>query len=408
MSTLASAVCELMGWVDGESLRARLARVVQPSELPQGRVLEPAFVREVAERCAVNETYFFRHAEQLAASCEALRCAFPGSPLVVWSAACSTGEESYSLAMQLLDGGVPPEHLEVLGSDVSRSALVRARLARYGEWSFRGVPLPVRERCFSTRPGPDSFEVKERYRRPVRFVEHNLLSPPPLRRAHLIACRNALIYLQPDAVQQALRHLASVLLPGGFLILGTAEQHLAKALQFEAVVRGGLVLLRKPACEPVTKRVPGLLAAPHPEAPEGPVLNLAAPGGEPDVCETAALDEAWRALRCGATEDARLLASHAAAARDPEAHLVLAALDDAAGDSQKALEHLRRALYLDPKLIVAHVAQASLYHRVGRHKDAVRARSNALRHLAGLSPETLLRALIPVTARELRDALEAA
>lgn len=119
-----------------------------------------------------------------------------------------------------------------------------------------------------------------------------------------------------------------------------------------------------------------------------------------------AIEAAWRALREGLQGEARALAEAAVAAHDAEAHLVLATLDDAAGDAQLALEHLRRALYLDPRLIIAHVSQAALYARLGREKDAGRARANALRHLGALDPGTILRAAAPVSVRELKAALE--
>lgn len=415
MNALAAAVCELMGWADGDSLRARLARAAP--EVAAERGLEPArwafderFVRQVAERSAVHETYFFRHAEQLAASCAELLRTFPGQTLCAWSAACSTGEEAWSLAMQLLDGGAAPDRLQVLGTDVSPGALSHARAGRYAEWSFRGVPAAVRERCFvsSDDAGRERSSVAERYRRPVQFLAHNLLSPPPLREAHLIACRNALIYLRPDAAQRALRHLDAVLAPGGLLLLGTAEQHLASELGLEPLLlEGNVLVLRKPA--PTARSAPR--EAPPSPAP-APLSSRATPLPQPTLprvlSSEAPIEAAWRALRAGLEGEARALAEAAAAAQLAEAHLVLATLDETAGEPQLALEHLRRALYLDPRLILAHVSQAALYGRLGRERDAGRARSNALRHLSALEPETILSALTPVSVRELREALEAA
>lgn len=414
MNALAAAVCELMGWADGDSLRARLARaapeVAAELGLPPAPWTDDArFVRQVAERCAVNETYFFRHAEQLEACCAELLRTFPGRPLAVWSAACSTGEETWSLAMQLLGAGAAPERLTVLGTDVCELALVQARGGRYAEWSFRGVPAPVRERCFVKSDDDSARErltVAERFRPPVQFLSHNLLSPPPLREAHLIACRNALIYLRPDAARRALRHLESVLAPGGLLLLGTAEQHLAGGLGLEPLVLGNVLVLRKPLAAPADppRPVAPVLPAPAPARPAPlPQPSL------PRVLESEApIEAAWRALRAGLEGEARALAEVAAAAQLAEAHLVLATLDEAAGEQLLALEHLRRALYLDPRLILAHVSQAALYGRLGRERDAGRARSNALRHLSALDPETILRALTPVSVRELREVLEAA
>ena len=412
MSALAAAVCDLMGWADGESLRARLARVAPEvaTELgvtPDQWNANHRFVREVAERATVNETYFFRHAEQLVATCNEVLHAFPAGTLSCWSAGCSTGEEPYSLAMQFFMSGLPADRLEVLGTDVSASALNHARTAKYPEWSFRGVPRVVREQCFTrledSSKGVSTFEVGERFRRPVSFASHNLLSPPPVRRAHLISCRNALIYLHPAAVQVVLRHLDSVLVPGGFLMLGSAEQHFAAALGFESVLRGGVVLLRKPVAVREEPRAQVMVTRPQPEpSPTGRGESPA-----PIVCVRDRTAEAWGALRGGDAAQARTLAERAAAEHHAEAHLVLATLDEAAGDVPAALEHLRRAIYLDSSLVSAHAAQASLFRRLGRERDAGRARANALRHLGALAPDTLLCGIHPITARALRDALEA-
>lgn len=406
MSALVTAVCDLMGWADGDALRARLSRVAPEvaSELgvtPEHWNANHRFVREVAERATVNETYFFRHAEQLVATCSEVLHAFRTEPLTCWSAACSTGEEAYSLAMQFSLAGLAPDRFEILGTDVCASALAHARSARYPEWSFRGVPRVVREGHFTRvkgmGPGVTTFEVEERFRRSVRFASHNLLSPPPLRRAHLVSCRNALIYLHPAAVQVVLRHLDSVLVPGGFLMLGTAEQHFAATLGYESVLRGGVVLLRKPLPrEEVREERVIVVTRPHPEP---------SAAGRGEASRVRNSETAWAELRAGNAIEVRKWAE--SAAHEPQAHLILATLDEAAGDALRALEHLRRALYLDPKLVTAHVAQASLFRRLGRERDAGRARANALRQLDALAPDTLLCGIHPLTARELKDALEA-
>jgi chemotaxis protein methyltransferase CheR len=413
MSALVAAVCDLMGWADGEALRARLARVAPEvaTELgvaPDQWNVNHRFVREVAERATVNETYFFRHSEQLVATCNEVLHAFPVGTLSCWSAGCSTGEEPYSLAMQFFMSGLPEERLEVLGTDVSANALNHARTAKYPEWSFRGVPRVVREQCFTrlkdSSKGVSTFEVAERYRRPVSFASHNLLSPPPVRRAHLISCRNALIYLHPAAVQLVLRHLDSVLVPGGFLMLGSAEQHFAAALGFESVLRGGVVLLRKPVAVREQRKV--VVTPPHPEVVAvARAANPLAPA--PVISPRDRIAAAWTALRGGDAAQARTLAERAAAEHYAEAQLVLATLDEAAGNVPAALEHLRRAIYLDSSLVSAHAAQAALFRRLGRERDASRARANALRHLGALAPDTLLCGIHPITARALRDALEA-
>lgn len=401
MNGLAEAVCSAMGWADGSSLRARLDRVVPEVSkalgVPAARwSSDPRFLELVAERCTVPETYFFRHQEQLARACAEVVRSFGEAPLKVWSAACATGEEAYSLSMQLVAAGAQAERFTVLGTDVSETSLARARDARYPEWSFRGVPLEVRRRNF-VRAAPGRFSVAARFVAPVRFAHHNLLAPAPVTGVHLISCRNVLIYLRPEAADAVLRQLVSALAPEGLLLIGAAEQRLAVNLGLEALEGDG-GLLRKSAPGRAMPQA-AARAAPSPPPPPAPA--------RPCAHEAPLVERAWRALRAGALGEARALAERAAELQVAEAHLVLATLEEAAGEGGRALEALRRALYLDPQLITAHVSQARLYTRVGRLRDAQRARANALRYLEPLDPETPMRMEPPTTAGALRAALEA-
>lgn len=395
---LVTAVCALTGWADNPSLRERVARHAADVATARGLALATAvndrdFLQALIERCSVSETYFFRHREQLTAVCAEVQRTFPTERLVAWSAGCATGEEAWSLAMTLYDGGVSAERLHVVGTDVSEAALAHARAGRYGDWSFRGVPAALRERHFERRDG--ASVVAEPIAHTVHFTRHNLLAPPPVPRAHLVLCRNALIYFRKETARAVLDQLVSVLAPGGVLALGAAEQHLATDLPLHLVEVDGTVYFQAPRAATVTP----LPTLPPEEATPPRVVTQPAP----TTCEVEA---AWTALRAGRVDEARALAATAASRQVAEAHLVLATLEVKSEDPGAALEHLRRALYLDPSLIVAHATQATLFERLGRAKEARRARANALRHLRALTPETVLRAATPVTARELQASLE--
>jgi chemotaxis protein methyltransferase CheR len=193
----------------------------------------------------VQETYFYRHPEQLAALARVL-AARPGDrALSAWSAGCATGEEAYTVAMVLSDLGRPPGLDQVLGTDVSARAIEVARQGVYGEWSLRQLSPALRGRHFDA--GPGAVRIKEPLRRPVRFERHNLLGhPPPGAPFDVVLCRNVLLYFRPEAARALLVRLHAALRPGGLLLVGPVEEPLAAGLPFDRLDEPGSGLLRRP------------------------------------------------------------------------------------------------------------------------------------------------------------------
>lgn len=192
----------------------------------QSDPLEPA---GLAERITIKVSRFYRNA----ATFDLLwRDVLPGlarqqggRPLQVWSAGCGCGEEAYSLAMLLEEGGLDGT---VDATDVDPSALAAANAGTYTAAAMAELPPEWAERYTdmrSTAAGP-TYTVRPVLRDRVRFFRHDLTSDTtPQRRTSydFVACRNVLIYLQPHAQQQALGLLADRLRPGGVLCLGEAE-----------------------------------------------------------------------------------------------------------------------------------------------------------------------------------------
>ncbi len=184
-----------------------------------------------------NETHFFREP----AAFECLRQhVFPewraaadarerNKTLRVWSAACSSGEEPYSLAMTLLSE-FPREsgwNVEVLGTDLSTKVLAKAAKGIWPAEKISGVP-PLYQRKFLLKGfGPDKGKIKaaEELRRVLRFHRLNLTQDPcnVSGRFDLIFCRNVLIYFQWETKLQVVNRLGRFLAPGGYLFLGHAE-----------------------------------------------------------------------------------------------------------------------------------------------------------------------------------------
>jgi chemotaxis protein methyltransferase CheR len=198
-----------------------------------------------------NESYFCRELGSLEVIRDellpALRATLPpGGPVRLLSAACSTGEEAYTLAILALQAGLGAGGFRVTGVDVDGVVLARARAGRYGPHAFRGTDDAFRRRWFVEHG--EAWEVRPEVRAAVAFAPANLADPawarglPP---QHVVLCRNVLIYFGDAAVERAARGLYDALAPGGCLFLGHAEslRHVPLPLRFER--RPGALFYRR-------------------------------------------------------------------------------------------------------------------------------------------------------------------
>lgn len=184
--------------------------------------------RSVVEAMTTNETYFFRdpphydviRTDLLPRLREKRR---DGQPLRFWSAACSTGQEPYSLAMLLLDEGFARWDVDILGTDFSSRVVQRARAARYQEIEVnRGLPARLLVKYF-TRCGVE-WQLRDEPRSLVRFEQTDLRRTMfTLGAWDLIFCRNVMIYFDAPTRTRLLEQLRGCLAPGGWLLLGGAE-----------------------------------------------------------------------------------------------------------------------------------------------------------------------------------------
>ncbi|MBI2306333.1 MAG: protein-glutamate O-methyltransferase [Rhodocyclales bacterium] len=178
-----------------------------------------------------HETYFFRepkHFEYFSgpvlSELAARGCG--GRPLRVWSAASSTGEEAYSLAMVLMDrlgDGMP---WEILATDISREVLERARVGIYGTERIDGVPKEYQRRYFLRGIGRRSgtLRVAPELRRQVRFAEANLHGPlTALGEFDVVFLRNVLIYFDQPTKREIVARVAGRIRRGGWLFIGHSE-----------------------------------------------------------------------------------------------------------------------------------------------------------------------------------------
>lgn len=172
-----------------------------------------------------NETYFFREPRHFEVLREASLAAGRSQPFRVWSAASSSGEEAYSMAM-VLDDAVGAVGWEVLGTDISTRMLQRARSAHYPMSRARQIPAAYLKRyCLKGIGAHDGTLLIERsLRSRVAFAHANLNAPlPQLGDFDVIFLRNVMIYFNAETKRQVVARVISLLKPGGCLCIGHSE-----------------------------------------------------------------------------------------------------------------------------------------------------------------------------------------
>ena len=209
--------------------------------------------RKVVEAMTTNETSFFRDVHPFAALRKAIlpaivACRGEERRLSVWSAACSSGQEPYSIAMLLQDSF--PElagwRVEIIASDLSTAMLARARRGLFSQLEVnRGLPATVLIKHFRKRGG--DWQIASKIRSMVEFRELNLAAAwPVLPRMDVILLRNVLIYFDLETKRRVLARTREVLRPDGYLLLGAAETTLNLDDSFEQLrlERSGCYRLR--------------------------------------------------------------------------------------------------------------------------------------------------------------------
>jgi chemotaxis protein methyltransferase WspC len=314
----------------------------------------------LADRLVVSETWFFRGGGLFAELARLVAAALPelgGRPFRVLSLPCSSGEEPYSLAIALLEAGLPPERWTIDGIDLSPRLIEAARRGEYREFSFRQTDPALRERYF--RAAGDRWELSARVRERVRFRVGNLLDPTLADEVagpyDLVLCRNLLIYLTPAARRLALAALERLLAPGGLLGVGHAEAQLLTDRPFRRVGAEAFFLfrhspMRKAEGEKRREKIQrgmGEKKRATPKAPPLPPAEIHTPHSE----EEEPLDRARRLADAGRLDEALAeCKSHLeGAGPSADAYSLLGVLQQACGDVGAAAASFRKALYLAPE-----------------------------------------------------------
>jgi len=201
-----------------------------------------ALENEVVEAMTTNESLFFRDSKPF----DALRNRIlprlhaarpPGTKLRIWSAAASTGQEAYSIAMIVADlaAALGTRQVEIVGTDIARGPLARATSGLFTQFEIqRGLPMQMLVKYFEKSDG--EWRVRQNLRDAVSFREWNLLADlRPLGRFDIVFCRNVLIYFDTTTKSRVLDAIAKQIAPDGVLFLGGAETVLGLTDSFRAI-----------------------------------------------------------------------------------------------------------------------------------------------------------------------------
>lgn len=214
-------------------------------------------INDVVEALTTNETFWFRDMEPFevlksVVIPEVLASAAARRRITVWSGACSSGQEAYTIAMIMAEHVVPLGwQVEIVATDISQQMLDRVSAGTYSQLEVnRGLPAPLLVKYF--RKVGTHWQVAQELRDMVKVKHLNLAQPfGPMPTFDIVFLRNVLIYFDSETKRRILQQVRTVTAPGGALFLGAAETTIGIDDSWERTPMGRFTLNRKPAAVPV-------------------------------------------------------------------------------------------------------------------------------------------------------------
>ncbi len=368
-----------------------------PAYLDQLNAVETA---ALIERVVVPESWFYRDPDAFAAAVgfiQRRQAAAPGRPLRILSLPCAGGEEPYTMAMALMEAGVPPGTCRIDAIDLSTVALARARAGWFSRNAFRGGDLAFRERHFTA--SDNGYQISETLRGQVNFSQANILAIDTAANAgryDVVFCRNLLIYFDAPTSAAAAAVLRALLADDGLLLAGYAEVPSFCANGFAPLRLPGAFALQKSGAKPAAPgRAPPESArlprpAPRPaldDTPRPMRARAPSPASNPPADPAVLLALAQRQADNGEYAAAaatchRLLRAESAGAESPQAadaYYLLGLVADIGQQSGAADDYWRRCVYLRPDHYDALCRLALLAEQGGHDSAAARLRQRAAR-----------------------------
>ncbi|GAC1592788.1 MAG: hypothetical protein NVS3B21_12940 [Acidimicrobiales bacterium] len=348
-------VARQLGLRIGGALRHRLRHLIttassqagiDPLQWSSSLATDRGRLDEVIRAVTIQESAWFRDPAQFVALQRVVLPAARGT--LIWSAGVAVGQEPYSLAMTLSEGG--RRDWTVLATDIDAGALTATAAGVFLPSELGGLD-PVR-RARWLRAVTKGWAVRDDLRAQVIVRRHNLATeplPPEIERCDIVFCRNVLIYLTDDGVTAFLSRLADALRPGAVLFLGGSEALWRDTPEFVPVNLGGCYCYRRR--EPLRTGAPASTPSRHRE-PQPQTSAPAQPQDRPSRTEPTAV--------APAPSDAAALLAAGSSALDR-------------GDTAGAIRLLRQAAYLDPDLALAHLTLGLALEAAGNTPSARRA-----------------------------------
>ncbi|WP_300753981.1 protein-glutamate O-methyltransferase CheR [Janthinobacterium sp.] len=364
------------------------------------QALTPAEMTQLIELVVVPESWLFRDPQAFYTTVDMVRERWArGRSTRILSIPCAGGEEPYSMAMALRDGGVPKQAFSIDAYDLSPGCIERAQAGVYGRNAFRAQDVAFRERYF-THVADDAYRIMDALREQITFKQGNLLQFDTGAYHHsydVIFCRNLLIYFDKPTTRAAVEKLSALLADDGMLLAGYAEvpafcqngftplQH-RQAFALKKDDAPAAALTAMPPVRPTPART--LRSVPATPRPVAPSAAAAPPRSRPVPVPSSSA-----ATPVDLLAEARLLADrgqlreagekcHAHLARTPEAaeaYFMLGIINELAGKMDLADDYWRRCIYLQPDHYEALCHLALLAERNGNSTAAATLRARAAR-----------------------------
>lgn len=399
-------------------------------------------IRALAEKLTVQETSFFRFGQQFEVMREVIvpeiiRKREKRRFIRIWSAGCSTGQEPYTIAMVLLDSLPEPASWEIsiLATDINRPALDTAARGIYGQNAVSSVPFRYLNTYFQRKE--NDYYISDKVRKTIFFRDHNLVtedySLPAMQSLDIIFCRNVTIYFDLATIKKVIDHFYRKIVVGGHHFLGHSETLWKISDKFEAVEYRNTFFYRKPVTLLAASKRPHI---PIPElsvgfrrtvrknkkvapAPCPPLKPKAGPsplkedygnifdqaaeasrlkryddalallkrlGPNDPPYDRAQLAQAGILANQGKAEEAITILS-GVIGRDnlcELAYYLLGLLYNRSDQDEKAIEMLKKALYVNPENALVSFHLAELYHQTENLPLARKSYENTLKSLEAL------------------------
>ncbi len=380
----------------------------------------------LADFLTVGETYFFRDPKAFLVLEEEILPHLIGARqhakfLRMWSAACCTGEEPYSIAMILkkMIPDIENWQIKILATDINQTFLKRAEEGSYSEWSFRATPNNFKEQYFTQRKN-GRYQIDPEIKKMVQFewmnlAESDLLSEPAYSCMDIIFCRNVLIYFSVDHAKQIISRLNNCLITNGYLFVSPNELPVTSDVGFQSLHRPGAIILQKsnqltPHKLVDSREVTGTDATDQIKSIAEPMPSLEE---AQSFYNRALYQEAAEVLleRCRNGGDfsslvllAKSLANHSdlknalkwcdraikANRLNAATHYLRATILQEQGAIVEAMHSLRQSLLMDSNFVVAEFNLGILLRQTGHDKDAQRHFRAALKLLSNYHDNDIL------------------